>query len=297
MSKAKREKNEKGKAWLRRELSPYRSLIAVLSVLAVCIALASVAFAYLVRYLIDAAAEKNGKQLLFFGRRPFRPFAAAYFGADAECLSNGKMPGKNVRGDETKIVWRSSVRRLCADGTISQRRYVVPPYVRRCGSRCGYDKTYARLVGRAGARRGRLLRALRARSAVYDTVCNRSGGAHLPRHPFEKKGEGLPKRGIGSGRQKPRFYAGKPRLRRDIESLRRGAKNGGEIEAVAGRVLRQKNEESPLPRLFKRRFFLFERHRIALCRRLVLCGYCSRAHGITERRCPSFSYWDNFNSL
>ncbi len=66
MSKAKREKNEKGKAWLRRELSPYRSLIAVLSVLAVCIALASVAFAYLVRYLIDAAAEKNGKQLLFF---------------------------------------------------------------------------------------------------------------------------------------------------------------------------------------------------------------------------------------
>ena len=66
MSKAKREKNEKGKAWLRRELSPYRSLIAFLSVLAVCIALAGVAFAYLVRYLIDAAAEKNGKQLLFF---------------------------------------------------------------------------------------------------------------------------------------------------------------------------------------------------------------------------------------
>ena len=66
MSKAKREKNEKGKAWLRKELSPYRSLIAFLSLLAVCIALASFAFAYLVRYLIDAAAEKNGKKLLFF---------------------------------------------------------------------------------------------------------------------------------------------------------------------------------------------------------------------------------------
>ena len=66
MSKAKREKNDKGKIWLRKILAPYRSFIALLSGLAVCTSLSGVAFAYLVRYLIDAAAEKNEKKLLLF---------------------------------------------------------------------------------------------------------------------------------------------------------------------------------------------------------------------------------------
>ncbi len=59
-------KEDNGTAWLKRELSPYRRSVLFLVFLTVLSSLLSVAFAYLVRYLVNGASDGNGRLLLFF---------------------------------------------------------------------------------------------------------------------------------------------------------------------------------------------------------------------------------------
>lgn len=60
------QKNENGKIWLKREMRPYRAFILLLTCLSVLSTLFSLAFAYLVRYLIDSASNGNTKLLFVF---------------------------------------------------------------------------------------------------------------------------------------------------------------------------------------------------------------------------------------
>lgn len=55
-----------GKAWLKTEMKPYRARIFLLSVLSVVTTLLSLTFAYMVRYLINSASNKQTKLLLIF---------------------------------------------------------------------------------------------------------------------------------------------------------------------------------------------------------------------------------------
>lgn len=51
--------SEKGKAWLKKEMRPYRASIAFLTVISIFTTFSSLAFAYLVRYLVDGAQAQN----------------------------------------------------------------------------------------------------------------------------------------------------------------------------------------------------------------------------------------------
>ena len=64
--KERKRKTEKGKVWLKREMSSYQPLIFFLCGLSVFSTLFSLAFAYLMRYLINSASAGNAKQLLIF---------------------------------------------------------------------------------------------------------------------------------------------------------------------------------------------------------------------------------------
>lgn len=63
--KAKKGENN-GKAWLKREMRPYRASIALLTVLNVTATVLSLAFAYLVSYVINSATNGNAKLLWTF---------------------------------------------------------------------------------------------------------------------------------------------------------------------------------------------------------------------------------------
>jgi len=58
--------SEQGKAWLKKEMRPYRTIISFLALLSICATLFSLAFAYLVRYLINSAKAGDKNQLLLF---------------------------------------------------------------------------------------------------------------------------------------------------------------------------------------------------------------------------------------
>jgi len=60
-----KKKNSVIKEWLKMELSPYYPSIGMVAVLNVIVTVLSLVFAYLVRYLINSAAQ-NDKELLFF---------------------------------------------------------------------------------------------------------------------------------------------------------------------------------------------------------------------------------------
>lgn len=62
----KTQASEKGKAWLNRELRPYRGTIFFLTALSVATTVLSLAFAYLVQYLINSATDGNERKLLIF---------------------------------------------------------------------------------------------------------------------------------------------------------------------------------------------------------------------------------------
>lgn len=66
MSEMKGKISEKGKAWLKGELRPYRPLVFVLTALTVIATAFSLAFAYLTRYLVNSASEKNKRLLVVF---------------------------------------------------------------------------------------------------------------------------------------------------------------------------------------------------------------------------------------
>ena len=60
--KKERAINEKGKIWLKREMSSYRPFILFLCGLSVCSTLFSLSFAYFIRYLINSASDGNAKR-------------------------------------------------------------------------------------------------------------------------------------------------------------------------------------------------------------------------------------------
>ena len=55
----KEKASEKGKAWLKKEMRPYRASIVFITIISVLTTLSSLAFAYLVRYLVGGAIERN----------------------------------------------------------------------------------------------------------------------------------------------------------------------------------------------------------------------------------------------
>ncbi len=61
-----RANNKQGKEWLKRETRPYEGVVLFLTVLAVLTTLFALAFAYLVRYLINSATAGNDKRLWLF---------------------------------------------------------------------------------------------------------------------------------------------------------------------------------------------------------------------------------------
>ena len=62
----KKQTSEKGKAWLKKEMRPYRAFVSFLTVLTVLISVLSLGFAYLIQYLINSATEKDEKLLVHF---------------------------------------------------------------------------------------------------------------------------------------------------------------------------------------------------------------------------------------
>ena len=59
-------KNEKGKVWLKRETKPYGAHVIFLTALSVLTTVFTLAFAYLVRYLINSASAGDSKLLWIF---------------------------------------------------------------------------------------------------------------------------------------------------------------------------------------------------------------------------------------
>ena len=58
--------NEQGKIWLKKEMRPYRASILFLTCLAVLTTAFSILFAYVVRYLINSASDKQTEKLWYF---------------------------------------------------------------------------------------------------------------------------------------------------------------------------------------------------------------------------------------
>ena len=56
--------SEKGKAWLKREMRPYRASIVFITIVSVLTTLSSLAFAYMVRYMVDGAEAKDNQVIL-----------------------------------------------------------------------------------------------------------------------------------------------------------------------------------------------------------------------------------------
>lgn len=58
--------SEKGKAWLKQEMRPYRASIAFITVLYVLTTVASLAFAYFVQFLVKGAEDKDTQSIFLF---------------------------------------------------------------------------------------------------------------------------------------------------------------------------------------------------------------------------------------
>ncbi len=63
---AKENLSQSGKSWLKQQTKPYRGRVVLLAVLNVFATVLSLAFAYLVRYLINSASDKNERLLWIF---------------------------------------------------------------------------------------------------------------------------------------------------------------------------------------------------------------------------------------
>ena len=58
--------SQKGKLWLKKEMRPYRAFVLFLTLVAVVTTVLSLAFAYMVKYLINSATAKNAHALWIF---------------------------------------------------------------------------------------------------------------------------------------------------------------------------------------------------------------------------------------
>lgn len=63
---SERKTNENGKAWLKKEMRPYRVFVLFLTLLSVISTALSLSFAYMVSYLINSATDGNTKKLWIF---------------------------------------------------------------------------------------------------------------------------------------------------------------------------------------------------------------------------------------
>ena len=85
--------SEKGKAWLKREMRPYRASIAFLTIISVLTALSSLAFAYLVRFMVSGTQSKDmdgivlisGILLAILGLKILSTVAYGYFSERLRC--------------------------------------------------------------------------------------------------------------------------------------------------------------------------------------------------------------------
>ena len=64
--KTEKHVSESGKAWLKKEMRPYHGRVFFLTALTVLSTSLSLAFAYMVRYLINSASADKPKELLVF---------------------------------------------------------------------------------------------------------------------------------------------------------------------------------------------------------------------------------------
>lgn len=64
---SKNSRKELGKVWLKKEMRPYRAFVLFLTVLSVLSTLFSLAFAYMVRFLINSARDEDKRLLFLFG--------------------------------------------------------------------------------------------------------------------------------------------------------------------------------------------------------------------------------------
>ena len=55
-----------GKEWLKNQTRPYNARIVFLAILTFTISALAIVFAYLVRYLLNAATSGNSQTVLFF---------------------------------------------------------------------------------------------------------------------------------------------------------------------------------------------------------------------------------------
>ena len=62
----KEKESVKGKAWLKREMRPYRPSVILLAGLTVTATLLSLAFSYLIRFVINGAADGDVKRMWIF---------------------------------------------------------------------------------------------------------------------------------------------------------------------------------------------------------------------------------------
>jgi ATP-binding cassette subfamily B protein len=57
--------SEKGKAWLKREMRPYRASIAFITIISIFTTVSSLAFSYLVRYMVSGAQAQDMDLVVF----------------------------------------------------------------------------------------------------------------------------------------------------------------------------------------------------------------------------------------
>lgn len=95
--------SEKGKAWLKREMRPYRASIVFITFLSVLTTLTSLAFAYLVQFLVNGAVDKNTNRILviscvLLGVLLLKIFSQVYYSYQSE-----KIRSKMMAEQRTKV--------------------------------------------------------------------------------------------------------------------------------------------------------------------------------------------------
>lgn len=174
MKKDKGQGTEKGKAWLKREMRPYRPFILFLTALTVAGTLLSLAFAYLTRYLVNSASEKDGKRLILFAvillstllLRILVQTAVKYLSEKGRAKISVELKNK---------LFSDAPRRLRKLRKVSQRRFAQPFRFRRNGGGGGQRQYFPRRRGNDRTVRGRGRRAADAGPAVYGDFCRGCG--------------------------------------------------------------------------------------------------------------------------
>ena len=107
--------SENGKKWIKKEMRPYRGYVFFLTCLTVISTGLSLAFAYMVQFLVNSASDKNTQLLWIFsavvlavllvriGLQTFLDYAAEHLRAKITAELRTRMFGKILRSDYAKI--------------------------------------------------------------------------------------------------------------------------------------------------------------------------------------------------